>query len=133
MLSAPGHLCDDQITFGDLRFDRELEIGKGRADALEMLFVAFNSGWVRGISIVINDLIGHEHGEQIKVAGVDDLSDEAMDQAFYWRLYSLIAPCANYHRSPAFTRHHTVHLGLSAGRSRQSRCFGADGALRDWV
>jgi hypothetical protein len=48
--SAPGYVCDDQITFGDLRLNRELEIGKGAADALEMLFAPLNSRWLRGIS-----------------------------------------------------------------------------------
>ena len=42
--------CDDQITFGNLRLDRELEIGKGAADALEMLFVPLNPRWLRGIN-----------------------------------------------------------------------------------
>jgi hypothetical protein len=48
--SAPGYVCNDQITFDDLRLDRELEIGKGAADTLEMLFVPLNPRWLRGIS-----------------------------------------------------------------------------------
>src|SRR5215213_3312203 len=29
-----------------------------------------------------DDLVGHEHAERIKVAGVDDLSDEVTDETF---------------------------------------------------
>jgi hypothetical protein len=55
---------------------------KGAADAQEMLFGSFNARRVREISVVIDDLVGHEHTEHSKVAGLDDLSDEAKDKTF---------------------------------------------------
>ena len=47
-----------------------------------MLFVSFNSRRMHGISVVIDDLVGHKHAERSKVAGVDALSDEATDETF---------------------------------------------------
>jgi hypothetical protein len=72
--SAPRHLCDDQIAFGDLRFDRELEIRKGLANALQMLFVPFDSGGLIRISrdVIVCQLSGkHVVEKRFQLGGIN--------------------------------------------------------------